>query len=666
MDIFIFDLPSFTVGFLFFAISIFISCYIPGRVLILLGKSSFSKISTLTLSLIIGISLWTIQGFIFGFLNVRFLTYIYLILFLIAWLQTGDYKNYFKKKYTLKLSKSEISFILLISTGISLQLLSVFLMGIQQSNSITYCCGNLSDNFWFLSLSRSLTESIPPQEPGMAGLIVHNYHYLANIFVAELNRIFKLPLFLVQFQYSYVLISTLLGLSAYTFGKSIKNGSRFTFWLIFMLYFGGDFIWLLMTILNKGTNLFSMSSIENGSSFLINPPRAFAIVLFFGGITLLKSWMVDKKNLTLGIIASIVLGSLIGFKVYVGLFVGIGMTCLLVLFLFKRRFKDALIPIICFVIMVILYFPVNLGAGGLYYTGFWFFENFIVQPYLQLERLELARVVYLEHGNWIRSLTYDLLFVGIATFSLFGTKLLGFLQTRNSLKIFPFEFHIFLIAGLITSFIIGFFFQQTSGGSNTFNFQVNAFIIGSIYTASAVCMLTSVKKFRLGILISIFIVLLTIPRVIYEARLNIQRITTNSEEGIHLDEIKGYNFLKSQDTGLVVVDHTHFSLDESTPLVYAYTGQKMFLSGIQILESHGIDVTEIKKDKNDIFMSDVKKVADILDKNNISYIVLGPKTDLVATETARFIDMIYKNKKIKIAKVNKVNLDKYIFEIHEK
>ena len=47
--------------------------------------------------------------------------------------------------------------------------------------------------------------------------------------------------------------------------------------------------------------------------------------------------------------------------------------------------------IIALLISAAIYFPVNIGAGGLYFTGLWIFENFAVQPLLGQEHLILAK-----------------------------------------------------------------------------------------------------------------------------------------------------------------------------------------------------------------------------------------------------------------------------------
>jgi hypothetical protein len=50
-------------------------------------------------------------------------------------------------------------------------------------------------------------------------------------------------------------------------------------------------------------------------------------------------------------------------------------------------------------------------------------------------------------------------------------------------------------------------------------------------------------------------------------------------------------------------------------------------------------------------------VARAIKTNNISYIVLGPKTSLFATNSAIFLDTIYKNKEVNVLKANHQKID---------
>jgi len=641
---------EFIFYFFYSFLAIFLAIFIPGAVMLRSSKLSLSPLSSIVSSFVIGTASWVLLGFIIGFLNIRFVSHLYIIGALAIWIV--KFRNI---KIHLGIPKSLFPIVGIIILGILMQMSFGIFMGVKETQGISFCCIDASDNLYFLSLSHEIIKNIPPYEPGLSGVIVKNYHYLSNVFIADLSRVFMIPVNILQYQVSAVYLPALLGLVVLVFSLSYTKKIRYAFWLLIFVYFGGDFIWMLMIFLQKGTNFFSMSSLEDGAKFLSNPPRAFATVQLFGGLILLSHWLSNKRNIATTLILGVVFGTLIGFKVYVGIFAIAGLGALSIWWIIKRQYFNLLLVCICAAVVAIIYLPVNRGAGGLYFTSFWFFENFIVQPYLQLERLELARRIFAEDSKPLKAFAFEVLYVGITVFALFGTKLLGLIQSRKSLNLFPVELHIFLIAGIIPSLIVGFFFQQTSGGSNTFNFLVNVFVFGSIYTAATVFWLTSFKK--VGFLIAVVIIGLTIPRVFFETKQNVRRLTTHQMLTLSNNQLNAFSFLSAQPKGLVVVDHTYFALDKSSPYIAYFSNQPMFLSGIQILESHNVKVTKPISVQTIIMDGGLSDVARAIKTNNISYIVLGPKTSLFATNSAIFLDTIYKNKEVRVLKANHQKID---------
>ncbi len=634
--------PEYVLFFLSSFVAIFLAVYIPGSVALRFSKLKTNLFTNFVLSLIVGISFWALQGFIFGFLNLRFLSYAYIIVSVFLWI-----RYIHLQPLKIKFTKLILVAILLILGGVVTQNIAAFFMGTQTDKGVSFCCVDVSDSLYFASLSQEVKQHIPPQEPGLSSVTVKNYHYLSNIFVAELSRVFMIPINIIQFQVSSLFLSLMLGMSGLAFGLFATRSWKYSLWLIFFLYFGGDFIWLVLMIMNKGVNPFVMSSLEDGVKFLSNPPRAFAVVQFFGGLTLLGIWLLEKKSYVMTLILGIVLGTLVGFKVYLGIFVAVGLVSVCLLQLSKKQFEGLKLVAITGFVSLILYLPVNSNAGGIYFTGFWSFENFISQPYLQLGNLELARRIFLDDGKVVKSYFFESIFIIVTLTSFFGSKIIGILQTRTSLSSVSYQLHVFLLTGLLVSFILGFFFQQSSGGSNTFNFIVNVFIIGSIYTALTADYLTSFKK-PIAIGIAILVVGVTIPRVLYETSHNVSRLINSQFQTITNGQLEAFNFLKQQEKGLTIIDRTVFGLDASSPYIKFFVEQPMYLSGAQILESHGVNV----KNK----MSSVSTMLDplrineakqLFKREKIKYLVTGSASP-VASVSAGFSKSIFANDEVYI------------------
>ena len=277
---------------------------------------------------------WAWQGFIFGYLGFRFLSYIYLLLFFILYIRN------FKFRKNLPKIKIDYIIVFLVAVGVFIQLVPVIGFGLEFNKGTYLCCANNDDFLFHVALTDSLVNKIPPFEPGMSGVLVKNYHYWSNLVIAELVRIFKLPAFFTQFQYMNLFLSLFLGLTVLTFANLLKISKTFVRWLVFIIYFGRDGIFLLLLILDKSlTNLRNVLSLEDGSTFLYNPPRAFSIVIVFAALSLLVIW-IREKNKYAGVLSIFLFAGTVGFKVYTNLFFFIGLSFLFIYFLYKKQYKN--------------------------------------------------------------------------------------------------------------------------------------------------------------------------------------------------------------------------------------------------------------------------------------------------------------------------------------
>lgn len=648
----------YLIAFLFFVFLVF---YIPGN--ILLKRYHLSFFQKFVLGIIIGMILWGWQGIIFGYLGFRWLSYVYILSGFFYWLYINKNKLSVKHAFKMKLEKVDLIIVAIILLGTFIQLSAVWFTGFKTDQGLYICCGNTDDSLFHLALTNQLVKNFPPFQPGMYKVIVHNYHYLSNFIIAEMVRVFYLPLIPVQFQYSTILLSLLLGLTAIVFGQIFKLSKGYIAWLAFFLYFGGDAIYYLLLILGK-SQIFSMSSLEDGARFLVNPPRAFSVVIFFAGLCFFGIW-IKKINKSAGIIMAIIFGSVIGFKIYTGLFILIGLTVLALYFAIKKRFEMIIYVILTYIISLIIYLPVNKAAGGLYYTGFSLFNNFIVQEELGLIRLELARVIFEADKKWFKVLVFEALFAIMFIISTFGTKLLGLFQSRKSMSEFPVEIHLFFIPGILSSLFLGFFFQQTSGQANTFNFLVSVFIFSSIYTALACFYWTNKATRHLKLFLVLIVLSLTIPRVLNEFKINSLNIINNRGFIISNEELDAYSYLKAKTdySSVILVDNRKLIRDKETPYISFFADRPTYLSGIGILRSHNIDVSyRLESAKFILTSGDLRSVKRLLYKEKIDYIIMSSE-DMLPIETmlltgkgldidnVRVVEEVFNNSTIKILKV---------------
>ncbi len=302
----------------------------------------------------------------------------------------------------------------------------------------------------------------------------------------------------------------------------------------------------------------------------------------------------------------------------------------------------------------------------MYYVGFWVFENFISQPKFELINMEHARNVYKDHKNYLRVAQYEIIYMSFYMFAIFGIKLLAFLQTKKSLLLLPPSIHIFLITGIIVSFVIGIFFQQEAGGSNTFNFIATIFIVLSIYASIAVVFWLNKLPRKVAIILGLCIILFSVPRIIYQVYQNIEWVSAQKGFLVDNSHLAATDYLRDKipNDSLVLIDSSFLEMDSTTPLVSFLSNKKMYLSGEGILDSHGISTQERLAVKRRIIKDyDPMTVAKDIFNSKVNYIVTSNSVSLNATESANFLDIVYYNNASRIYKVSYRDLEHFIDRI---
>lgn len=636
------NIPPLIFYFLYFLFAIFLAFYIPGSVL--LGRLNLTTFHRISLSLVLGMVLWGWQGFLFGFLGVRWLSYVYLLLLFLIWVMLQGKVRGFRLP-SINVKRIDPLLFLIVVVGVAIQVSVLLLMGIRLESGLFFCCGAIGDFMYHIRLTDAIVKQVPPFEPDMYGVFVTNYHYLGNLVVADLVRVFRLPLVFTEFQYMGLFISTLFGLLAIVFAQVSRLKEGIIRWLVFFLYFGGDFIYIVLLALGRGFH-FEMGPLENGAALLNNPPRAFAMVAFFGGLSLFALW-IKKKDFYTGVLTAIVFSSLVGFKIYIGIFALCGLVTVALYGLIKRK-RYVLLPILLTIILsLILYLPVNKSAGTLRFMGFWRFEEFIVQPALGLSRLELAREVFYQHSNWLRVLQYDLFFMTLFIFSIFGPKLIGLFQTKKSMSFLPIETHVFLITGIVSSTIVGFFFWQESGGSNSFNFLVSVYIIGSIYAALAsYYWFRKVKNKKLVLVFVLAFASLNLPRIIFEEQKNLRFIATRYGHLATNEELEAMEYVKkhTEPSAILLVSSTRYQT--------FLANRNIYLGDYGLLGSHDVDTSERRNTMKPITeYKDPQLVKRLLKENKIGYLYLSSGEQTISTQSADILETVFKNDDIHILKV---------------
>jgi hypothetical protein len=621
-----------------FLIAVFTAFYIPGKLLLGNKEKGFSSF---VLSLIIGITLWAYQGVIFGYLGIRWASYIYVIVCFLLWIIKCQFVL---PKIAIKKQTSLFSILLLciFIFGILGQVQQFFFAGLFLSNGLHLFTGATVDALWYSSIVIQLTRRFPPFEPGLSGVVIHNYHYWSAVVTAELLRVFRLPLLQTQFQFMYILLSFLLGSSSFILARKLKFSSVGILLFVYLQYFYSNIIYLL-TLFTRHAFIFTFHPLLDGTIFLENPPRAFSFVVTLAGIICLYEWL-QHYNKQFGLLPILLLGSVIGFKVNTGILVLSGLAGVALYFIIKHDFKKLIVPFLTLVISLAIYFPVNKNSGLLVFVPFEWAHMFSVNEAINLSHFELARRIYLDHFNYLQALRMDITMFAIFMIAQFGVVNFGWFPTRSFISHVGKPFTIFLYSGIIVSILLGTLFLQPAGGYDIFNFFIAGCLFLSLIAAFNGSILFKNKQMVFRVLLILLLFGITIPRWVYKSltiRYYIQKEEKTTAIGRKDFEIMNIVKGKTTENDIVLVFNKG-QWDGWYPYVSAFTQRDMFLSGQTILQSHGIDYKKreeiVNRIRNSHNSNEVKK---LLIENNITVLYIYSSDTLSINLSDKSFEPIY-------------------------
>lgn len=631
---------------LYYFFVVYISLYIPGRVILGRRGDDIGIPQRNVFSLGVGLVTWIIQGLLLGILGIRWATYIYLgIIFLCFIKKHNVLKDFIQSVRCLR----NIPVMLYVVFGVGLigQCIQSIPSGLVfPSGWYTFIA---DDSLWHLGLTGALIRDIPPIQPGLSGVPLTNYHFLSNLFIAEFIRVFHLPLFAGQFLFPYILFSSLLGLTTYVLLRNMGLGKRISIIGVYLQYFSSDLIYIT-TFITSRVFEFRVHPLEDGTMFLENPPRAFATLLVLFG---LNFYVIseNKKTLFWKVLTGITFGLVIGAKVHTGLMVLLGLGTVGVVSLVLRDWKSVIIPLISLFVSLGLYLPVNGGAGYPLIAPFEMARTFVVQPLIHLSWLELRRQVYAAYGNYLRIFQMEMTMLCIFMLSQFGIRNIGwfgiplvFKQTKRSIALF-------LTGGLVGIWVFATIFIQPLTVGDTFNLYLAGSLILSILTAITLNRFLSNKKRILKIIVVFIIISLTAPRWIYRIS-NFYTSLNHPKPVISREELEATDYLKTNSRkGEVILIFNSGYWDSVWSYVSSLTDRYSYLSGQHILDNTHIDYSKRLHNVSVISKgTDTVQIKKILKQENIDYIYTYKNNDKI-TEPRNFgLSEFFRNNSITIYK----------------
>lgn len=611
---------TFWLYFHLFFISLLISVLLPG--LLVLKSIRFSNTTTkLLVGFVLGILMWSAQGYLLGYLHLRFLTYLYILITLFF---TYKYRDTLAETFiesSKKLGKVSKKILLLMLIGTITQIIPVVGSGLRYIDGVRFFEVNGYDGLMHLGFIQSIVNSFPPEEPGALGNLITNYHYWSDLFFAELVRVWHLPIANLFFQYAPFIISILTAFALYKLLSMWTEDLRIHLAGLFFLYFSGDATYLFMLALHQ-TFGFHTPAIDNGAAQFLNMPHAMAKMIFLTGLVLMQYWIRTKEKI-FGILTFVFLASLTGFKVYFAIFSLIG-TGSLILYTFLsewfkenrkelRYIKNALtvlrnmLPLFAFaalffILFLIIFLPPNKNAGGLYYSPLEWPKVFLGASGIDFSAWWHLNSKYSTSGNTLALTGLNIIAILITFIAIYGTRVIGFFIGRKTYKQIGGENIAFLIPALVIFNVLGLTTLQKSGGLNVFNFFAVSTVILTIFSAfKLVSILKPKSRLRTGLVI--IILLLTIPRTIYEVYFYTKGyITKDNAYTISNNELQALEYIKKHaPKDIIIQSHPVNHLDRTVPYVGYYANRRTYLTGVDLQKTHNQPIEERIKDLDFVF-----------------------------------------------------------------
>lgn len=655
------NLPKILINFVKFIFLVLFFFFIPGFVL--------SK--NWLLSFPVGLVIFTLAGYLAGYLNLEYSIWMLPLLSIIYIIRDETLRKQFfhltsipqfiKDKKTFNIKNFSLVFLIII--GSITWLLTQVKNGLIYNFGYGYWGPNGHDAIWHLSLISELQRNIPPKNPIFAGENLSNYHYFFDLLLALSGKIFSLDNQELLFRLFPVLVALLSGALIYQVVKKItlsinKNEEQAYYsglLSVFFLYFGGSFGWMVSFFRERSFGGETMFWAQQSISTLINPPFAISVVIFLSGLYLFYDFLNNRENSWLKVILiSLLWGSLIEFKAYAGVLV---LTSLTLFFIeqvfFKRDFRLLPILIGSLLVSAVVFIPNNIASSSLFvFAPLWLVNTMILFPdRLGWYRLNLA----IESGVPYKVILASIVGTVVYLLGNFGTRIISIFALKEILQL-----RLLLYLALLGT-IIPLLFIQKGTNWNSIQFFYYSLLILDIFGAIALAIIFTSKRKYLGLFITSLIILLTIPTTLDTLK---HYLPPRPPARLSKAEIAGLEFLSKQPQGTVITPAFDPKAKDrygapiplyaytSTAYVSAFSGHPVFLEDTINLDILGKDY----KGRVNL-QRDFAKIPDqskkILSENNISYIYAVKQLNFQADENRMGIKKIFENEEVSIYQVLK-------------
>ena len=502
-------------------------------------------------------------------------------------------------------------------TGALLQGLLVFPSGWKYSDGIRFYGVNANDGLWHTSLMSNLNQDYPPKMPTFPSQTLKNYHYFHDLLGAQIHESTYISVLDLNFRFLPFLYSLVGGLAVFYVTIKFYNDRKAGLISVFLFYFAGNFGFIVSLLRGQTLDWESLFWVQQSISALLNPPLSLSFAILFSAVILTIIYL-KNKSLPLLILNSLIWGSLIGFKAYIGVLslISLGLIGLYDAFRHRNYILLKLVVLSSMFSLVLLWIVYSPANNGFYYEPGWFVKTMMEAPdrYNNV-KWELERQTFASTGNTPRLIILWLKGLVIFVTGNLGIRLLGFypvkFKNRNSQSIYLVLYLIQILGLGIPLFLL-----QKGVIWNSIQFAYYSLIILNIFSAITIAKIMSKLSLQFKYVFFVLIVSLTIPSTLQTIIKSIQG--HNSRDNYYLityDEIELLSQVQTDQKGTILSPY-HSLAKVST---FAQTNS-FFENDIQA-QLLGMEYQTARIEQEQFFCNPEKiNKKEFLQENNILYI----------------------------------------------
>ena len=456
--------------FLLFPLTLFISFYIPGIVIINPIEKKLTALQHLILSLITGCAAFLLVSYTVAFFQLPQLTFVFLIVcFLISC------KIYFHTIVQLLSKKKKIKITIDYWIGIILLLGSVsflaimFFSGFPNAYGMKFIGINEIDGIIHLAYIKNQALHFLPQHPMLAEIPLRGYHFFYDFLLSRFALFYGFNAEDLYFRFFTFFISLLYGGSILLISQALTKNKIALRIIVFLAYFSHGTMSVLL-LLQNNTNYLGISQ---PILLILDPSMVLGIALLITAMSIIPQ---IKERLFFAVITGIILGVLAQIKVYTGI-IGIFTLVLYTIYiLVKYKGKHVLHYFFAITITGLLTFFTfqinNGGSGSLIFAPLLFYQEYMRQPFLNALHWQQRKEIYDQYHNVPRQmqvLIEAIFFVWILNL---GSRLILLTQINKLFRktFWKDERSVLLFLATTVSIVIPSFFIQSHSVFNSVQF----------------------------------------------------------------------------------------------------------------------------------------------------------------------------------------------------